>query len=152
MDNHNVFAGAFVDRSGERRKDPDWLANAIQSVDCRFVPVWGDRCLVGGDPLQAVMLKRHQIESFVDDRELIFLGLFRNRSAFALAIAAMLTRRSVSLANSVICVFWVPSCLPMKPISSHMRVRWSCGTRHKYFAARADPPLVRKWAAIRGFA
>lgn len=87
MDKHNVFAGAFVDRSGERREDPAWLASAIQSDNCRFVPVWGDRCLVGGDPLQAVMLKRHQIERFVDDQELIFLGLFRNRPAFALAIS-----------------------------------------------------------------
>ena len=27
----NVFAGAFVDRSGERRKDPDWLAEALEA-------------------------------------------------------------------------------------------------------------------------
>ena len=50
MQNYNVFAGAFVDRSGERRKDPDWLARAARSENCRFVPVWGDKCLVGGDP------------------------------------------------------------------------------------------------------
>jgi NAD+ diphosphatase len=86
MDNHNVFAGAFVDRIGERRKDPDWLASAIRSEDSRFIPVWGDQCFAGGDPLQAVMLKRHQIETLVDDPELIFLGLFRNHPAFALAI------------------------------------------------------------------
>ena len=87
MDNHNVFAGAFVDRIGERRKDPDWLARAIGSDDSRFVPVWGDKCLVGGDPLHPVMLNRHQIEQFVDDQELIFLGLFRNQPAFAVAIS-----------------------------------------------------------------
>jgi NAD+ diphosphatase len=87
MDNHNVFAGAFVDRIGERRKDPDWLASAIGSDDSRFVPVWGDKCLVGGDPLHAVMLNRHQIEQFVNDQELIFLGLFRNQPAFAVAIS-----------------------------------------------------------------
>jgi NAD+ diphosphatase len=87
MDNHNVFAGAFVDRIGERRKDPDWLASAISSDDSRFVPVWGDKCLVGGDPLHAVMLSRHQIEQFVNDQELIFLGLFRNQPAFAIAIS-----------------------------------------------------------------
>jgi hypothetical protein len=87
MDNHNVFAGAFVDRIGERRKDPDWLASAIGSDDSRFVPVWGDQCLVGGDPLHAVMLNRHQIEQFVNDQELVFLGLFRNQPAFAVAIS-----------------------------------------------------------------
>ncbi|MEJ2172311.1 MAG: NAD(+) diphosphatase [Woeseiaceae bacterium] len=86
MENYNVFAGAFVDRSGERRKDPDWLAQAVSSADSRFVPVWGERCLVGGDPQHAVLLQRSQVEAFVDDQELIFLGLFRDQPAFAFAI------------------------------------------------------------------
>ncbi len=86
MENHNVFAGAFVDRSGDRRKDPDWLARAMVSEDARFVPVWGDRCLVGGDPVHAMRLTRSQIEAHVDDDNLIFLGLFRNQPVFALAI------------------------------------------------------------------
>jgi len=86
LENHNVFAGAFVDRSGERRKDPDWLRQAVVSEDARFVPVWGDRCLVGGDPLHAVRLKRSQVEEFIDEHNLIFLGLFRNQPVFALAI------------------------------------------------------------------
>ena len=61
MEDHNVFAGAFVDRSGERRKDPDWLAEAMSAHGTRFVPVWGDRCLAGGDPPGAVLLERAQI-------------------------------------------------------------------------------------------
>ncbi|RZV31746.1 MAG: NAD(+) diphosphatase [Chromatiales bacterium] len=86
MEDHNVFAGAFVDRSGERRKDPDWLAEAMSAKDTRFVPVWGDHCLVGGDPAGAVLLDRQQIEPFIDDDNVIFLGLFRNQPAFAVAI------------------------------------------------------------------
>lgn len=82
MENHNVFAGAFVDRSGERRKDPDWLAKAAKDERSRFVPVWGDQCLVGGEPLAAVLLKRSQIDS-VADQDLIFLGVFRDHPAFA---------------------------------------------------------------------
>jgi NAD+ diphosphatase len=85
MENYNVFAGAFVDRNGGRRKDPDWLGKAVRSDDSRFVPVWGDRCLVGGEPLEAVLLKRSQIEKGVDDQELIFLGVFRDQPAFAIA-------------------------------------------------------------------
>ena len=80
---HNVFAGAFVDRSGERRKDPDWLNKALRSNDSRFVPVWGDQCLVAGEPLQAQLLRREQIEPLADDHELIFLGIFRDHPAFA---------------------------------------------------------------------
>lgn len=88
MENHNVFSGAFVDRIGERRKDSAWLAEAVRSEESCFVPVWGEQCLIGGDPLQAVLLSRDQVQSMVDDQELIFLGLFRDRPAFALPINA----------------------------------------------------------------
>ena len=86
MEDHNVFAGAFVDRIGERRKDPEWLARAAKSGDCRFVPVWGDRCLAGGDPPHTILLPRHEVESFIDDDHLIFLGLYQDRPAFAFSI------------------------------------------------------------------
>ena len=88
MEDHNVFAGAFVDRSGERRRDPDWLAGALARDDTYFVPILGDQCLVGGDPLTAVLLQRDQIHALLDVQEPIFLGLFRNRPAFALAVAS----------------------------------------------------------------
>jgi NAD+ diphosphatase len=90
MEDHNVFAGAFVDRNGERRKDPDWLAEALSSNETRFVPVWGDRCLVGGDPPGAILLTREQAGDCIADDSLIFLGLFRNQPAFALPIARKL--------------------------------------------------------------
>jgi NAD+ diphosphatase len=86
VESHNVFAGAFVDRSGERRKDPEWLAEAAISDDARFVPVWGSRCLVGGDPPHALLLRRAQVAEFIDEENLVFLGLFRNQPAFAVAI------------------------------------------------------------------
>jgi NAD+ diphosphatase len=88
MENHNVFAGAFVDRIGERRKDSAWLADAVRSEQSCFVPVWGEQCLIGGDPLKAVLLSRDQVSSMVADQDLIFLGLFRDRPAFALSISA----------------------------------------------------------------
>jgi len=84
---HNIFAGAFVDRSGERRKDPDWLSRAAQSDACRFVPVWGDKCLTGGDPLHTILLDRRQAGDLIDEDHLIFLGLFRGHPAFAFSIS-----------------------------------------------------------------
>ncbi len=86
MEDPNVFAGAFVDRSGERRKDNDWLTEALTSADARFVPVWGDRCLAGGDPPCATLLDRDTIDELVRDDNVIFLGLFRNQPAFAVAL------------------------------------------------------------------
>ena len=88
MQDQNVFAGAFVDRIGERRKDPAWLASAAVSPDSRFVPVLGERCLVDASETQAVLLERSQIEAFAADEELIFLGLFRERPVFAVPLAA----------------------------------------------------------------
>jgi NAD+ diphosphatase len=54
--------------------------------DTCFVPILGDRCLVGGDPLEAVLLRRQQVAALLDGTEPVFLGLFRNRPAFALAV------------------------------------------------------------------
>lgn len=89
MDNHNVFAGAFVDRHGERRKDPEWLAAAVDDPAALFVPVWGDKCIVGGDPLHAITFPRDTLDSVVPDRDdLVFLGLFRGRPAFAFGLTA----------------------------------------------------------------
>lgn len=86
MSTHNVFAGAFVDRSGEKRKDDDWLRDALLKPQSRFLPVWGDHCLVGGDPLHLELLTREQLGNYFVEDQLIFLGLFRNHPAFAVAI------------------------------------------------------------------
>jgi NAD+ diphosphatase len=86
MEDPNVFAGAFVDRSGERRKDNDWLSGALLSPEARFVPVWGDRCLAGGEPPSAALLDRATIGGLLRDDNVIFLGLFRNQPAFAVAL------------------------------------------------------------------
>lgn len=81
----NVFAGAFVDRGGERRKDPEWLGEALESDESRFVPVWREQCLISGEPPAAVMLRREQLGRDVDDHDLIFLGIFRDHPTFAIA-------------------------------------------------------------------
>lgn len=89
MKNHNVFAGAFVDRIGERRKDADWLASAARAADSLYVPVWGDRCIIGGDPLHAITFDRDDVDALVTDADdLVFLGLFRDRPAFAFGLDA----------------------------------------------------------------
>lgn len=86
MNNQNVFAGAFVDRWGHRREDPDWLAEAVQSDESRFVAVHGDKCLASGEPFHAILLDRHEVEEFVPGQELIFLGKFRDKPAFAFGL------------------------------------------------------------------
>ena len=86
----NIFAGAFVNRSSERRRDSVWLEQAATSTDSRFVVVWGEKCLVGGDSPNLVLLQRAQIESYINHEHLIFLGLFRGQAIFAVAIISEL--------------------------------------------------------------
>lgn len=88
MNNQNVFAGAFVDRWGHRRQDPAWLEQAVQSDDSRFVAVWGDKCLASGEPFHAILLGRHDVSDHMLEREVIFLGKFRDQPAFAFGIDA----------------------------------------------------------------
>ena len=86
MNGHNIFAGAFVDRSGHRREDPEWLQAAIGSDESLFVPVWGDKCLASGEPLRASLLGRKEVGDFLNEEESIFLGMYRGRPVFAVEI------------------------------------------------------------------
>jgi len=85
-DNQNVFAGAFVDRSGELRKDADWLADALTSDDSRFVAVWNDKFLVGVETAGVVLLEGRELDHAAAEQELIFLGIFRDSPTFAIEI------------------------------------------------------------------
>lgn len=87
MNGQNVFAGAFVDRWGHRREDPDWLQKAITSDDSCFVPVWGDKCLASGEPFHTILLDRHDVGDCLRDQEVVFLGKFRGKPAFAIGLA-----------------------------------------------------------------
>jgi len=86
VNGENIFAGAYVDRSGHLRKEPQWLADAIHKADSVFVPIWQDKCLASGEPVRAVLLQRDAVKDFLDERELIFLGLFRDKPAFAINV------------------------------------------------------------------
>lgn len=86
MKHHNVFAGAFVDRSGHRREDPDWLADAIRSPDACFAPVWNDKCLIDGDPPGVTLLPHSKVDPVLAPDNSVFLGMFDDRPAFAFDI------------------------------------------------------------------
>ena len=85
MRGHNVFAGAFVDRSAHRRRDDAWLEAALADDDALFVPVCGDRCLVTPEPHRAVLLARDDLAAF-SGAQAVFLGLYDDRPAFAVQL------------------------------------------------------------------
>lgn len=86
MDGENIFAGAYVDRSGHLRKNSQWLADAIQDPESTFVPIWRDRCLAKGEAFHVVLLQRDVVKDYLDEKEIIFLGLFRGKPAFAINV------------------------------------------------------------------
>jgi NAD+ diphosphatase len=86
MHAQNIFAGAFVDRSGHRRADAEWLAEAATNSASLFLPVWRDRCLAENEPPRISLLPRREIEAIVAGQQPIFLGLYRERPAFAVCI------------------------------------------------------------------
>jgi NAD+ diphosphatase len=88
MNNHNIFAGAFVNRSGHRREDPDWLSTNIVGADACFVPVWRGRCLVIGEPPQLSLLGHPDVDRFLHPGESIFLGMFNDKPAFTLDVTS----------------------------------------------------------------
>jgi len=85
MSGHNVFAGAFVNRTAHRRHDSAWLEAALARTDTVFVPVWGDRCLVSDEPHHAVLLRFEDLAAFSGEMP-VFLGMFRDQPAFAVHI------------------------------------------------------------------
>ena len=86
MNSQNVFAGAYVERHGHLREDSNWLRDAVRSDSSWFVPVWGEWCLASGEPMRTVLLRRTDVETFIDENEIIFLGMYREQPAFAIHI------------------------------------------------------------------
>jgi len=86
MKKQNVFAGAFVDRSGHKRKDSSWLEATEVCTDARFVPVWHDKCLTRDDPPRIALLTRAAVGDLPAGSGAIFLGVFNDKPSFAIAL------------------------------------------------------------------
>ncbi|MED5420468.1 MAG: NAD(+) diphosphatase [Pseudomonadota bacterium] len=86
MKSLNIFAGAFVDRSGHRRNDPNWIRDMLGSPEARFAPVWRNRCLIDGNPPRAALLRHAKVDLLLARDESIFLGIFDDKPAFAFEV------------------------------------------------------------------
>jgi NAD+ diphosphatase len=88
----HVYAGPYVDRSSDRRKDAAWLAAALEDARTRFVPVWRSRSLVRvGEAPGAVLLEREMLVGFeaaLTPGAAILLGRFHGCAVFAVELDA----------------------------------------------------------------
>lgn len=82
----NTFAGNPLDRAGDRRNDPDWLAERAADPEALALVLWEGRPLLeaGGEPRLA-WLPMAQARATALDREL-FLGLWKDAPVFAVEI------------------------------------------------------------------
>jgi NAD+ diphosphatase len=82
----HFYAGQYLDRASDRRKDAAWLAQMLADPQTRYVPVWQHKSLISsGSDSAAVLLESRVGESA---GEPILLGEFRGRIVFALEMSA----------------------------------------------------------------
>jgi NAD+ diphosphatase len=98
----NVFAGTYLDRCTQRRKDPEWLQSALRAPGTRFVPLWRDDHLAThDDEPRAVFLAGRTARAVLEHEEdAVFLGEFGDTACFALEIRAELDVQQI-LSGSV---------------------------------------------------
>lgn len=83
----HLYAGSYLDRGGDRRKDPDWVAAALAAASARFVPVWRALNLVTATPEpQAVLYSQAEAEAWLAQAPPIYLGDFRGQACFAVEL------------------------------------------------------------------
>jgi NAD+ diphosphatase len=81
----HFYAGQYLDRVSDRRKDPAWLVHALTDTETRYVPVWQYKSLISTGDASAVLLESRPAEPA---DEPILLGEFRGRIVFALELSA----------------------------------------------------------------
>ena len=82
----NTFAGNPLDRAGDRRNDPDWLAEQGARDDALALVLWAGRPLLeAGDEPRLAWLALAHARAVVPDREL-FLGLWKGAPVFAVEV------------------------------------------------------------------
>ena len=83
----NTFAGNPLDRAGDRRNDPDWLAEQADNPEALAMVLWEGRPLLAttGTETQLVWLALPHARAVAPDREL-FLGLWKAAPVFAVEV------------------------------------------------------------------
>ena len=82
----NTFAGNPLDRAGDRRNDPEWLAEQAANPEALALVLWEGRPLLeAGDEPRLAWLAMMHARAVVPDREL-FLGLWKGAPVFAVEV------------------------------------------------------------------
>jgi len=95
----NTFAGDPLERAGDRRGDPDWLAQQRTHPEAMAMVLWEGRPLLetAGEPRLAWLALTHA-RAVVPDREL-FLGLWQGAPCFAVEVEGSINPATGPLAG-----------------------------------------------------
>jgi NAD+ diphosphatase len=96
----NTFAGNPLDRAGDRRNDPEWLAEQEANPEAVALVLWQGRPLVEdhADGPRLAWLGLEHARAVVPDREL-FLGLWKEAPVFAVEVESSLDPAAGPLAG-----------------------------------------------------
>jgi len=85
MAHQNIFAGNPLDRAGDLRNDPDWLAEQADKPYAQALVLWEGRPLIEETDQgpRLVWLSMKHARTLVRDRE-VFLGLWKDEPVFAI--------------------------------------------------------------------
>jgi NAD+ diphosphatase len=87
------YAGLRLDRAGNRRHDPGWVADVLARPGSRLLPLWQDQCLVRttADRPRPVTLPAGCWPDLSDDlaADLVFLGLDADAGVFAADLSTL---------------------------------------------------------------
>ncbi|WP_312598035.1 NAD(+) diphosphatase [Brevundimonas sp.] len=85
MAHQNIFAGNPLDRAGDLRNDPDWLAEQADKPYAQALVLWEGRPLIEETDQgpRLVWLSMEHARTLVRDRE-VFLGLWKDEPVFAI--------------------------------------------------------------------
>src|SRR5580704_9440549 len=91
MQQRNIFAGPYLDRTAHLRQDPAWFAAALADERSRAIPVWNSRNLIAeGDAPRAAYLELSLIPSERrNSAELILLGRFGDTNYFTYEVESI---------------------------------------------------------------
>ena len=82
----NTFAGNPLDRAGDRRNDPEWLAERAADPEALALVLWEGRPLLeAGEEPRLAWLGMSHARAVAPDREL-FLGLWKGAPVFAVEV------------------------------------------------------------------
>nr|WP_314432935.1 NAD(+) diphosphatase [uncultured Brevundimonas sp.] len=85
MAHQNIFAGNPLDRAGDLRNDPEWLAEQADKPYAQAMVLWEGRPLIedSAEGPRLTWLSMSHARNLVRDREL-FLGLWKDEPVFAI--------------------------------------------------------------------